>query len=163
MNEITGFNDKLRFFKEAAERIDKELSQFLAYSETMLAEMLDKIPERDYSVDTSKEVSEQFQKIRDKIYEVSQKMLVRRHKIWEILYKREQGLLNEYLALCRDLESLPMNSYVRISLTKSAKEKIRELEIYTTLQKCWGMISVPDIRNKQNPRETTCSRGFYFS
>ena len=138
MGEMTGFNDKLYLFNGEAARINKELSQFLTYSETLLTEMLDKIPGHDYSIDASKELSQQSQDIKDKIRKVSEKMSDIRHDVWKMFYERQKKLLNEYHELYYKSRFLPENSEEEINLNELMKNKIDEVDIYERLQNCWG-------------------------
>ena len=132
------FDDKLHLFNGEAARINKELSQFLTYSETLLTEMLDKIPGHDYSIDASKELSRQFFEIRNKIYGISQKMSAIRNNAWKVFYERQKKLLNEYHELCYKSQFLPENSEEEINLNELMKNKIDEVDIYERLQNCWG-------------------------
>jgi len=138
VSEMKEFDDKLHLFNGEAARINKELSQFLTYSETLLTEMLDKIPGHDYSIDASKELSRQFFEIRNKIYGISKKISTIRYNAWKVFYERQKKLLNEYHELSINRNSLPENSKERVNLNKLMKNKINEHDVYEKLQNCWG-------------------------
>ncbi|HLA26194.1 MAG TPA: hypothetical protein VJ028_03480, partial [Patescibacteria group bacterium] len=106
--------------------------------ETLLTEMLDKIPGHDYSIDASKELSRQFFEIRNKIYGISKKISTIRYNAWKVFYERQEKLLNEYHELAINRNSLPENSKERVNLNKLMKNKIDEVDIYERLQNCWG-------------------------
>ena len=138
MNEMKEFDDKLHLFNDGAKRIEEDLNNFLRFSESLLTKMLNKIPEHDYSIDTSKELSQQFFEIRDKIYGISQKMSAIRNNAWKVFYERQKKLLNEYHELSINRNSLPENSKERVNLNKLMKNKINEHDVYEKLQNCWG-------------------------
>lgn len=130
---MTEFDYKLHHFKQESERINEHLNNFLHFSEFLLTEMLDKIPEHDYSIDASKELFQQFQDIKDKIHRIDKKMLYIRHGVWKVFYERQQKLLSEYHELYYKSQSLPENSEESINLNKLAKDKDNEYAIYKKL------------------------------